>query len=255
MPFTRRASGEQRATCHPERSETASVLACGLTRMPERHVLRPGECLQGLALAHGFADGEALFGSPENAALRAKRRASFEVACGDEVIIPDHRPRAVTLATGQRHRIVVRRPTTVLRVQVCDEAAEPLANKEYELLVGGTRLTGTTTPDGVVAQPVPVDAADATLVVHGATDRQSARWRWRLRLASLGPPDTTLGLCQRLENLGYWTCTGGDEADPPVDDAEAVVLAVRAFQHDEGLDESGTLDDATRARLLERHGI
>lgn len=42
---------------------------------------------------------------------------------------------------------------------------------------------------------------------------------------------------------------------PKPDARDPLVLAVRAFQHDEGLEESGKLNQQTRDRLVERHGV
>jgi Putative peptidoglycan binding domain len=227
--------------------------------MPVRHVLQPGECLQTLALKYGFGDGKTLYDAAENADLRQKRKAPADVAPGDAVVIPDPKKRDVSVASGNTHKFKLQAPAVLLRVQVRDEAGEPLAQKPYALSLEGKTVDGTTTADGLVEQPLPPFATDVSLVVHDSAAKDGARWVWRVQVASLGAPETRAGAWQRLANLGYWspaeelgdsagTAQGGGVAD-------ALALAIRAFQHDEKLDESGRLDDATVAKLVERHGI
>jgi hypothetical protein len=220
--------------------------------------------LQSLAAAHGFGDGKRIFDDPDNDDLRKKRKSPADVAPGDLVVIPKRRLKTVRLQTGKVHTILVKRPSTLLRVQVCDETGQPLGAKPYQLTIGGRTIEATTTAEGVVEQSVPVDAKTARLVVHEAASRDQGRWAWRLRLAALAGPETRRGSWQRLVNLGYWSssedpaATGeGEDASQAADDSarDPMVLALRAFQHDEKLEETGRLDDATRARLVERHGI
>ncbi len=244
--------------------------------MPKEHQLEAGECLQSLALANGFGDGKTIYDAAENADLRKARAVPAAVAPGDTVVIPDRKPRTLSLPNEQVHKLVVQRPKAVLRVVVCDEAGQPIAGKSYELTLGETKIQGTTTGDGVVEQPLPLDVSEATLIVHEESSKDQGRWRWHLTMATLEGSDTPHGQWQRLVNLGYWCAPGssegeedededededesedesedGDEEDDPPMDSFA--LAVRAFQHDEGLDESGEIDDDTRERLVKRHGI
>ena len=262
--------------------------------MPKEHQLDPGDCLQSLALANGFGDGKKIYDAPENADLRKLRAVPAAVAPGDTVVIPDLKPRTLSLPNEQVHNLVVRRPKAVLRVVVCDEAGEPIAGKSYELTLGETTIQGTTTGDGVVEQPLPLDVTEATLLVHEESSKDQGRWRWHLTMATLEGSDTPRGQWQRLVNLGYWcepdssdddgeadadedsggddAAASGDEGDDGGGDAEdgdedgdeddadeppmdSFALAVRAFQHDEGLDESGEIDDDTLDSLIKRHGI
>jgi N-acetylmuramoyl-L-alanine amidase len=229
--------------------------------MPTPHTLKPGECLQSLAQAYGFKEGKQIYDAAENAELRQKRPAPADVAPGDAVVIPDRTRRPLALETGKVHRFVVTLPAAMLRLEVRDEAGEPLAGKPYELHVGDAKLAGTTTGDGVVEQPVPLEVDVATLVVHESAAKDEGRWSWRLRLASLEAPETLRGAWQRLTNLGYWS---GDEApEEAAEDENApeptmrdpLVFAIRAFQHDEQIEETGRLDAAMKSRLKERHGI
>jgi hypothetical protein len=230
--------------------------------MPAPHLLVSGECLQWLASRTGFADGKAIYDAPENAQLRKIRARPAAVATGDTVVIPDSKPASFTVGTRQVHRFVVKRPKALLRVEVHDENGDPLAGKPYELTVGDDTIEGETAGDGTIEEPLSLDEKGATLVVYDDPSKDGASWAWSLQLASLAGPDTARGVWQRLANLGYWcgeepsptadAPNDEDADDPPMD---AFALALRAFQHDEGLDESGKLDDATRSQLVKRHGI
>jgi len=229
--------------------------------MPVRHVLERGECLQSLALQHGFKDGQTIYDGPDNADLRHKRAAPAEIVPGDVVVIPDRTPRELPLTKGKPNRFKVQVATGMLRIHVCDEAGQALAGKPYELKIKDDTVEGKTTSDGAVEEPVRLNAIAGMLVVYESNAKDGARWIWSLRIANLEAPETRAGAWQRLANLGYWspeepaeesTSPANNPADNPLD---PLVLAIRAFQHDEQLDESGRIDDPTRKRLVERHGV
>ena len=180
---------------------------------------------------------------------------------GDVVVIPDRIPRELPLTKGKPNRFKVQVPAGMLRVYVCDEAGQALAGKPYELKIKDDTVEGKTTSDGAVEEPVRLNAIAGTLVVYESNAKDGARWIWSLRIANLEAPETRAGAWQRLANLGYWspeepaeesTSPANNPADNPLD---PLVLAIRAFQHDEQLDESGRIDDPTRKRLVERHGV
>jgi hypothetical protein len=230
--------------------------------MPVRHVLEPGECLQSLALRHGFKDGQTIYDGPDNSDLRKNRAAPAEVAPGDVVMIPDRKPRQLPVTKGKPNRFKVHVPTALVRVHVSDEAGQALAGKPYELTIKEKTIEGKTTSDGAVEQSVPFNAQDATLVVYDSAAKDGARWIWSLCFASLEAPETRAGAWQRLANLGYWSpaeppeqSAGSSTTAPAAGSIDALALAIRAFQHDEQLDESGRIDDKTRKRLVERHGV
>src|SRR5438105_9041150 len=258
-----RRSPRERATHH--RCSRRRMLPCalrgGISDMPVRHVLERGECLQSLALQHGFKDGQTIYDGPDNADLRHKRAAPAEIVPGDVVVIPDRTPRELPLTKGKPNRFKVQVPAGMLRVYVCDEAGQALAGKSYELKIKDDTVEGKTTSDGAVEEPVRLNAIAGMLVVYESNAKDGARWIWSLRIANLEAPETRAGAWQRLANLGYWspeepaeesTSPANNPADNPLD---PLVLAIRAFQHDEQLDESGRIDDPTRKRLVERHGV
>src|SRR5256885_4806087 len=134
--------------------------------MPVRHVLEPGECLQSLALQHGFKDGKTIYDGPDNSDLRKKRAAPGEVAPGDTVVIPDRKPRELPVTKRKINRFKAHVPDALVRVHVCDEAGQALAGKPYELSIKDKTIEGKTTSDGAAEESVPFTAQSAKLVVY-----------------------------------------------------------------------------------------
>lgn len=218
--------------------------------MSTRHVIQPGECLQSLAATFGLRDAQTLFVAPENEKLRQLRKTPLDVGPGDTVVVPDTKPKERTLGTGKTHAVTVSSRKTKIRVAVCDDQGHPLAGKPYTLhLEGDSPREGTTTGAGLVEQPLGIEVQDALLVVHDKDAKDAGRWVWKLKIAHLAPAAAETGARQRLINLGY-----GCPEDPRAPHAAAALaLAARAFQHDEGLEESGKLDQPTLDRLAQRH--
>lgn len=231
--------------------------------MPKSHTLQSGECLQTLARDNGLHDGKTIYDFGDNAPLRSQRQAPAEVMKGDAVVIPDPVAKTVSRATDAVHRFRVLGPEAMLRLEVHDDFGQPIASQPFELHMDGQVVEGSTTGAGLIEQPVPLGVTEATLVVYATGDKKQGHWCWQVRVADLDPPETVTGCWARLSNLGYWSTL-----DPPPDDGgtgpgsdpdqmsrDPLVLAIRAFQFDEQLDVSGQIDDPTRARLVERHGI
>ena len=100
---------------------------------------------------------------------------------------------------------------------------------------------GRTGADGRINFEVPINVRQVRVIL------------WRLnrahvvRIGHLDPIDEPSGVRQRLQHLGYHGHTLGESAYPLAPpDQEREVLAVRAFQRDRGLTETGDVDDATR---------
>lgn len=72
-----------------------------------------------------------------------------------------------------------------------------------------------------------------------------------LQLGQLFPLLTRAGVWTRLQHLSY---LGPLQSSDDDEIEEHLAQAVRAFQGIEGLPQSGQLDDATYAKLQERHG-
>jgi peptidoglycan hydrolase-like protein with peptidoglycan-binding domain len=70
---------------------------------------------------------------------------------------------------------------------------------------------------------------------------------YAVNFGHLDPIDETVGVQQRLANLGI-ACKPTGELD------EQTTLALKEFQGKNGLDPTGRLDDQTRDKLVKIHG-
>jgi Putative peptidoglycan binding domain len=244
------------------------------TAMSGKHVVKTGESPAQIAASYGFEDWTTIYQHADNADLRQKRKDPGAIFPGDVVAIPTREPTVYTLATGKRHRIVVKRPKAKLNVVVKDHEGEPLAGKAFELRAPSLAapIEGTTTADGHIESKVPLDLIQAQLVVWDSDDKNGMRYVWSLDLGGLFPPEAEGGARQRLNNLGYHAgqasdavadgrdddSDDGDGGDDSDDKAAALTdplsLAIAAFQEDYELEVTGKIDDNTRAKLVEAHG-
>ncbi len=203
--------------------------------------VKQGDCLSSIAQARGFGHYGAIYNHEKNAFFRKKRPNPSIIYPGDELFIPPLKTKVVERAAGQRHLFRLCMPSTLIRIVVRDRGGGTIPDSDYTLVVDGQELAGKTM-DGLVAQAIPAEAQEARL------DIPSLRLRMHLRLGHLDPSDTVSGAQSRLNNLRYHAGT--------VDGILGIRTrtAIRAFQRSEGLDDTGALDEATRATLEKRHG-
>jgi hypothetical protein len=200
----------------------------------------------GIAAEFRFDDWKAVWNLPQNKELRDKRPDPSVLLPGDEVFLPDPKPLVFTLATGQRHRIVVKRPKVQIRPQVLHMDATPIAAAKYTLTPANKPLEGQTDGDGWLEQRIPYGRREFVLTVNLSDEPEGPIFDWRLAIGCLDPVDTPSGLQQRLSNLGYWPA---GESNPAV-----LPFGLRAFQEDHDLDATGEADQATCDKLKEVHG-
>ena len=200
--------------------------------MPTYRV-RQGECLNSIALAHGIT-WQKIWNHGDNSALRDRRRDPNVLLPGDELWIPEKSTRTEVGGTEARHRFVRLQVPSKLRLRLL-EFEKPLVNVPYTLDVDGKAVEGFTDQEGILECVIAPNAKTGLLrICQGSVVREV-----RVELGVLDPLNEPSGVVQRLGNLGY------SYAD--------VTSAVRRFQADVGLKESGKLDDATRAALRDRH--
>jgi hypothetical protein len=206
--------------------------------MPRQHRVREGECLASIAFQNGFAV-DTVWNDPANAALKALRTTPFLLVPGDVVTVPDRRPGEEERATGARHEFRRRDVPERLRLRFLDEAGEPRGGVPFVLEIDGERVEGATDGDGWIDHPISPSARDGRLVLDG-------RERYDLDLGSLRPAGDEPGARARLVALGHLSDVRAD--------ARAYADALRGFQAEQEFPATGTLDDATRARLEEAYG-
>jgi len=228
-----------------------------------RHLVRPGECVASLAAKCGVTI-ESIWNDPANASLRNRRDSPFMLCAGDEIHLPDPPPSQGNVSAGGTHRFTGTPATALLELvlvaeswgdqtiqgrQVDEDGAraveapppteaptpEPLANLPYRLTVGGRTIEGRTDGEGRLREDI--DARATRVVLELEPDTPQAR-RFDVAVGYLDPPDEPSGLRQRLSNLGF----------PSHDDLS---LVVEGYQKARGLEPTGELDDATKARILE----
>lgn len=235
------------------------------------HLVVAGDCIYSLADRNGLPVGK-IWDHGNNAELKARRGEEGVLLPGDRVFIPDIERQELDAASDKHHRFVLTRQQVRLRLRVVDWEApvepppdpidafdEPHATYEdplptraslkprqsvaFVLEVGGRTLRGKSTADGMIDVPIPADAATARLTLEPGTDRTRVI---TMRLGDLDPHDEPSGVRGRLFNLGLLPDLQASD--------EELQAAVMEFQYHHGLDPTGELDDATRARLKREHG-
>jgi hypothetical protein len=212
--------------------------------MPTTHIVRQGECFSRIARRYGFADYKKLYEHPDNADLRKKRPNPNLLFPGDKIVIPDPAPKTASLSHGRFHRFILKAPKRHLRLALKDDAGEPLAGKAYTLILDHEELQGTTDGDGFLEEELPFNVSRVELECEGRA--------WELELGNLNPleeaPDEGIsGTEARLINLGY-------ALEPTGKMTIELRSAIRAFQHQSGLEVTGHLDSKTIQKLKELHG-
>lgn len=212
------------------------------------HVVKQGDCLYRIAKQYGFADWRTIYDHADNEAFRSKRPNPNVIYPGDELAIPDKDIKQVSLPTTAKHKLTVKRPKVMLRVELRNELDEPLAGKQFELKFGEQLYEGSTDGAGILEAKVQAHEEVGELTVWGSSDREAERWFWNIRVGHLDPVAELAGVRQRLNNLGFYCEPKGAAVD------ESLRFAVKGFQRIAGIEPTGEVDDATRGKLVELHG-
>lgn len=207
--------------------------------MPE-YTVGAGESIASIAKENGYL-WKTLWDHGNNAGLRKQRANPNQLVEGDVVFLPDKSDRMVSKATDGSHRFKRKGEPTSLKIRLTS-GGEPRRNEPYTLTFDGQVIHGTTDGDGRLEQPIPGEVKSATLLLS------QGREAYPLAVGLLDPVSMTRGVRQRLANLGY-DC-GGEEGDA-LGDATRAALA--RFQSDHGIQATGDIDGATRAKLDELH--
>lgn len=206
------------------------------------HTVRQGEDL--LSIVESHASGhlvEDVVAIPENRALFAAR-SHHVLHSGDRITLPEGppKPKHVILATGKRHKIVVRVPRRSLDVQLRRANGDPMANLAYRIEVSGRVIEGQTDGEGWLREIIFVKERSAVVIVDGR--------RFSLNFSTLDPATRATGIQSRLRNLGYRVGPSDGKFGPHT------ARAVARFQSDHGLIPTGNCDGMTRERLVAEHG-
>jgi N-acetylmuramoyl-L-alanine amidase len=214
-----------------------------------------GDCMSSIAEAHGFF-WETLWKLSENLDLKAARKNPNVLLAGDRVFIPEKRIKEESCPTEQKHKFKKKGAPCKLKIRILepekpsgDEGPDgkgaqnkPRANVPYLINIDGKLEDGKTDGDGIVEITVPPGAKKGTLKLEPGTPNEV---QYKLKLGGLDPIEETSGMQARLNQLGF-NCG-------PVDGKVSARLkqVIKEFQQSAGLNMSGEMDDATRAKLRE----
>lgn len=130
-----------------------------------------------------------------------------------------------------------------LRIKLTDPTYGSLASKRFHLLVDGTRYEGTTDAEGMLDKAIPKGAKSVTAIVWIGAYPEGEQRVMILRSPGKDPVQSAKA---KLYNLGHYR--GNVEGDAGPKD-EALVEAIRSFQREVRLEETGQLDGPTMDRL------
>ncbi|HEY8559093.1 MAG TPA: peptidoglycan-binding domain-containing protein [Pyrinomonadaceae bacterium] len=210
--------------------------------MALNYVVKQGECISSIAFEHGFFP-DTLWDHPDNARLKEKRKDPNILMPGDVVFIPDKRVKEVSEATDSVYKYKLKGVPAkmILRLLYSDE---PLKNEPYTLDVDGKITEGKTDNEGKVRISILPNAKKGKLTV-GKDDRKI---EYVLDLGWLDPIETIVGAKKRLHNLGY------DVGKIDEKENEELERAIRLFESDHELEQTGRMSAATRRKLQEIYG-
>ncbi|MFO0555898.1 MAG: type VI secretion system tip protein TssI/VgrG [Polyangiaceae bacterium] len=135
--------------------------------------------------------------------------------------------------------------TKKLKATFTDEKFAPLAGKEYLAVAAGARFEGSTDGSGAIDLDVPEIADSASVTIFRDERPEGRQLKFEIRLNEVPPSNTVEGVKLRLENLGYYWGAANDVLDLVTKDA------IRAFQLDHGLKQTGLPDEDTQKKLEE----
>lgn len=199
--------------------------------------VKQGECIESIAFDKGFF-WETVWDDSQNAELKRVRKNPNAMLPGDKVFVPEKQEKEVSGATEQTHRFRKKGVPSFVDV-VVRKFGEPRANTPYSLAVDGALFSGKTKADGRVRHPISPSAKEATLTVGEGEEAVE----YTLQLGHLDPIEEISGVQGRLKNLGFMSGEPSGQAD------DATVEAIKLFQKDMGLEETGKLDSQTRDAL------
>jgi len=220
------------------------------------YVIRKGDYLTKLAHEMGF-DPAWVWSHPKNAELTAKRKSFDMLQAGDLVFVPDEPRRKLAVEAEAGNAYVARVPRVPLVVTL--KLGGKILKKEPYVLRGlgkvadgsGARkdeIRGETDEEGRIRLAPSVHVKEVEVVLP------NRKKELRLFVAGMAPDNELSGVRMRLKNLGYLGAKHqGAERYEALDPAQ-LEAAIRSFQADAGVAQTGLADDALREKLVEVHG-
>lgn len=207
--------------------------------MPTKHTVGEGECISSIAEKYGFFP-KIVWDDPANASLKKERGDMNLLVPGDVVNVPDKKTKEVDCGLDKTHKFRKKGVPAIFRMQVFD-GESPRANQHYTLAVGDQQFFGSTDGEGVLEANVSPTATDGYLVIG------PDQYEVEIKIGYLRPVSETVGVQQRLNNLGY-DCGPEDGKE-----TDLLAEAVSDFQARFSLPVTGKIDTTTCAKLEEIH--
>src|SRR5690348_1937384 len=107
-----------------------------------------GDSISSIAFEHGFFP-KTIWEDAANADLKEKRKDPNILLAGDQVHVPDLRPKKVTIASGKTHTFKRKGVPSLFRLRIMN-GDKPLANQSYTLTIDDVDYSGQTDGDGVL---------------------------------------------------------------------------------------------------------
>lgn len=215
--------------------------------MPKVHVVAPGEHLAAIATREGFGSVEPILQHGDNSALAGRPHPAI-LDPEEQVTIPDLAIKAFPVATGKRHKFVIKRLAVKLTVTMVTFRGTPTAATEAEVTASEEGPEPASLSGGKLEVPLSDPARPEAIVQVASAGEGLPDLRWELQLGGLGRSETDTGALARLRNLGYYRTVSADAEE------REQRSAIEEFQKDQAMALTGRLDDATRAKIAEIHG-
>jgi N-acetylmuramoyl-L-alanine amidase len=211
-------------------------------------VVEPGDSIVSIAARHGHLP-DTLWNDPANQALKDARKDGEVLLPGDRVTVMPLRVKEEPRAAGARY--VFKRVGVPVKFTLVlqDDEGNAFAGKKYALAVEGKTQEGTTDDTGKIECFVDPLARDGELRVWLDEPGLPNPWVHQVQLSALCPVGHTLGVQQRLANLGYYTGDLDGKAGP------GLAAAITLFQTEQQLEATGEADQTTRDKLVELHKV
>lgn len=205
------------------------------------YVVKEDDCMSSIAEATGHF-WQTIWDDPANATLKEIRKDPNVLLPGDKVTVKPITKKTVSKATNASYRFRRKGVPARLHLRLL-KYGEPRANESYRVDVDGKLSKGVTDSQGYVDIYIPCNAKKGKLWVGPPEDEKM----YTLQLGHTLPVATVKGVKQRLRNIGMYGGFIDDELTLAYKDA------VRAFQKENALPETGETDEATRQKLVEVH--
>lgn len=208
----------------------------------EYYTIRNGDSVDSLCFPRGLFPKD-VWDRSENADLKRLRKDMSVLMAGDVLFLPDLVEKEESAATEKKHRYRRKSVPAKIAFKLLDERGQPRPNVKYILRIDHQNFDGTTDSEATVEFYVPPDARSAKIEIPDTGEV------FDMGVGHMDPIDTDSGVALRLSNLGYPVTIAETGPDP-----DSLAGAVRAFQKRNDIDETGEIDDDTRAKLQDMAG-